>query len=108
MKRSFLFVGFIGAVIGGAGICSGQSSTQVVLDRKGETIVLEPYAPNVVRVTLSLQKENALTKPGYGFVGTPDEQGWTKSQTNTDDVYKSSRMVVTVERPHSSGKPPLS
>ena len=72
MKRCFCFVGLIGALVAGAGTGPGQSSTQVVLDRKGETIVLEPYAPNIVRVTLSLQRENALAKPGYGFVGTPD------------------------------------
>ena len=28
--------------------------TRVVLDRGGSTIVLEPYAPNIIRVTLSL------------------------------------------------------
>ena len=39
------------------------------IDRKGATIVLEPYAPNILRVTLSLQRDNALSKPGYGFVG---------------------------------------
>ena len=42
------------------------------LDRKGETIVLEPYAPNILRVTLSLQHDPALAKPGYGFVASPD------------------------------------
>jgi len=108
MKRLSCLVGLVGAVIAGAGFCAGQSSSQVVLDRKGETIVLEPYAPNIVRVTLSLQRENALTKPGYGFVGNADEKGWAKSQTDTDDVYQSSRMTVTVERPHPPAQPPLS
>jgi len=108
MKRSFCFVGLVGGLIAGAGICAGQSSAQVVLDRKGETIVLEPYAPNIVRVTLSLQRENALAKPGYGFIGNSDQKEWTKSQTDMDDVYRSSRMIVTVERPHPPARPPLS
>src|SRR3954447_20580437 len=108
MKRWLWFAGLVGVMVSGAGVCSGQSSSQVVLDRKGETIVLEPYAPNIVRVTLSLQRENALTKPGYGFVGSTDEKGWAKSQTDTDDIYKSSRMIVTVERPHPPAQPPLS
>src|SRR5580698_3448321 len=30
------------------------SARQLELERKGETIVLEPYAPNILRVTLSL------------------------------------------------------
>src|SRR5262249_24248222 len=55
----------------------GQNSQQrLELDRKGQTIVLEPYAPNILRVTLSLQREPALAKPGYGFVGSPDAAGW--------------------------------
>ena len=108
MKRSFCFVGLVGGLIAGAGICAGQSSAQVVLDRKGETIVLEPYAPNIVRVTLSLQRENALAKPGYGFVGNPDQKEWTRSQTDMDDVYRCSRMIVTVERPHPPAQPALS
>ena len=44
--------------------------TRVVLDRGGSTIVLEPYAPNIIRVTLSLLKEPALAPPGYGFTAT--------------------------------------
>jgi alpha-D-xyloside xylohydrolase len=48
------------------------------LDRKGETIVLEPYAPNILRVTLSLKKEPALAAPGYGIIGTPAAAGWTR------------------------------
>jgi alpha-D-xyloside xylohydrolase len=37
--------------------------TRVVLDRGGSTIVLEPYAPNIIRVTLSLLKQPALAPP---------------------------------------------
>ncbi len=85
-----------------------QSPTQQLeLDRKGETIVLEPYAPNIVRVTLSLQKEHALAAPGYGLIASPDAAGWSASQTEKADEYKSSRMIVTVDRPGPPGPPPL-
>ena len=67
------------------------------LDRKGETIVLEPYAPDILRVTLSLQQENALAAPGYGVVATPDAAGWSASQTGKADVYSSAQMSVTVD-----------
>jgi alpha-D-xyloside xylohydrolase len=77
-------------------VCSAQLSTGLVLDRKGETIVLEPYAANIVRVTISLQREDALGKPGYGFVGAPDAAGWTSSQTDLNDIYQSSRMTISV------------
>jgi alpha-D-xyloside xylohydrolase len=72
----------------------------VVLDRDGSTIVFEPYAPNIVRVTLSLLKDQAIAAPGYGFVGHPSAQGWSRQ----GDVYRSSRLAVTLE-PHHPGTP---
>jgi alpha-D-xyloside xylohydrolase len=50
---------------------SAQQENKLVLDRAGSTIVVEPYADNIVRVTLSLQRNNALSPSGYGFVGLP-------------------------------------
>src|ERR1017187_2010528 len=69
---------------------------QIVLDRDGGTIVLEPYAPNVIRVTLSLLKEPATSAPGYGFVANPSAEGWSRQQDAQGDVYRSQRLVVTV------------
>ncbi|HEX9092568.1 MAG TPA: TIM-barrel domain-containing protein, partial [Coriobacteriia bacterium] len=68
----------------------------IVLERDGSTIVLEPYAPNVVRVSLSLDRKEALAAPGYGFVAAPAAQGWTHETDASGDVYRSSRLVVTV------------
>src|SRR5207249_824631 len=39
------------------------AQSPLVLDHNGSTIVLEPYAPNIIRVTLSLQKDQALAAP---------------------------------------------
>ena len=76
----------------------------LVLARGQATVVLEPYAPNILRVTLSLQKENATAAPGYGMVGTPSAEGWSHTETDGADVYSSPRMVVTIGgRP--TGKP---
>jgi alpha-D-xyloside xylohydrolase len=80
-------------------LSSGEARAQrpqTVLDRDGGTIVLEPYAPNIVRVTLSLLKEPATAAPGYGFVASPSSQGWSRQQNAEGDVYRSSRLVVTV------------
>ena len=77
------------------------------LDRPGETIVLEPYAPNILRVTLSLKKEPALAAPGYGFVAAPAVAGWSASQTAQADIYRSDRIVATVERPQPRTAPPI-
>src|ERR1051325_1457430 len=47
-----------------------------VLERGGRVISLEPYAPNILRVTMSINKDGATSRPGYGFVATPVPEGW--------------------------------
>src|SRR5512146_1882744 len=81
-----------------AAIQAQVPSQQMQINRRGETIVLEPYAPNIVRVTLSLQSDAAKAAPGFGIVAKPAEAGWKESQTEQADVYASDRMVVTVAR----------
>ena len=54
--------------LGGPGLATAQNAS-FVLDRGDETLVVEPYAANIVRVTLSLMKEEALRGPGYGING---------------------------------------
>jgi alpha-D-xyloside xylohydrolase len=92
-----------------ASVCSqAQNPSQhLELDLRGETIVLEPYAPNILRVTLSLQRESALAAPGYGVLAAPDNAGWSASQTQQADMYSSPRMVVTVDREQPVGPPRL-
>jgi alpha-D-xyloside xylohydrolase len=90
-----------------AGAGAQISSQRLELDRKGETIVLEPYAPNILRVTLSLKREPALAGPGYGLVAAPATEGWSASQTAQADFYQSSRIVATVDRDLPSTEPPV-
>jgi alpha-D-xyloside xylohydrolase len=68
----------------------------MVLDRAGASVVLEPYAPNIIRVNVSLDEDQAAAPPGYGFIATPSAAGWTHRQNDQGDVYQSSRLVVTV------------
>lgn len=108
MYRSTLLAALCAIFALSGPVVSAQDAGQrLVLDRRGQTIVIEPYAPNIVRVTLSLKKEAALAAPGYGLVAAPAPSGWSADQTPQADVYRSSHMVVTVERPHPSGKAPL-
>ena len=93
------------ALLAAASLAVAQQS-RLELDRPGETIVLEPYAPNVVRVTLSLDRAPALAAPGYGVIAKPDATGWTTTETADVDLYKSGQMEVAVDRPHSGGAPP--
>jgi alpha-D-xyloside xylohydrolase len=102
-----ILAAFAGIVFTGASVLAQAPSPSLVLDRKGETIVLEPYAPNILRVTLSLNREPALAGPGYGIIGTPAAAGWSASQTAEADVYRSARIVATVDRDLPPAHPPL-
>lgn len=48
---------------------SNAQGGSLVLERNGRVISLERYAPNVVRVTMSVDKAPATSAPGYGVVG---------------------------------------
>jgi alpha-D-xyloside xylohydrolase len=78
---------------------------KLTLDRANATVMVEPYAPNVVRITLSLIKAEALAAPGYGIVAKPMPDGWSVATDNGRDVLKSSRMVVSVSPPPGAPGP---
>ena len=75
-------------------VARGQSAA-VVVERKGRVISVEPYAPNVVRVTMSIQKTPAISPPGYGVLAKPSSTGWAHEHTGDGgDVFQSAEMVV--------------
>src|SRR5450432_193442 len=67
-----------------------------LLDRNGSYVAIESYAPNIVRVTLSVDKDLALAGPGYGIIGAADPKGWTRTTTATGDVFSSAAMSLEV------------
>jgi alpha-D-xyloside xylohydrolase len=85
---------FAGAI---AGVGAKAQDNSFVLERNGRSIVLEPYAPNILRVTLSKNKASANAPAGYGFTGTPALAGWTREQgAGNEDVFRSGRLVVRI------------
>src|SRR5437016_13118177 len=66
------------------------------MERGRSTIVLEPYAANFLRVTLSRHKEAATAAPGYGFLVLPSARGWNVSRENGSALLKSARLTVKV------------
>jgi len=91
------------------GLAKAATPSQVVIERPGETIVLEPYGPNIVRVSISKEKAEAVAQPGYGFL--PDAasaEAWTHKTADSGDIYASSRLTVEVAGGHGgTGRPPL-
>ena len=79
---------------GTAAMAQGGS---LVLERDGRVISLVPYAPNILRVTMSTDRGAATGPPGYGFVAVPSTDAWTHERdAEGDDVFRSARMVVRV------------
>src|SRR5450631_156873 len=105
VRRRSAFVFLVAILI--EGVLLNAQASRDVLTRGGSMIVLEPYAPNILRVTLSLGRDAALAGPGYGFVGAPAAAGWTASQTERADVYKSERIVATVDKELPPAHPPV-
>ena len=108
MATGRMAVVVIGLAAMGCAAAVGQGNVFVV-ERAGRTIVVEPYAPNIVRVTLSKSQAMATAAPGYGFVGTPSRAGWTReTEADGGEVFQSGRLVVRLnggeipeaERPH--------
>jgi len=84
-------------ILAGAGIADAEAA-QVVLDRNGSTIVLQAYAPNIIRVALSLDKNGGPDRARLWFreAAIPASAGWTRPPDEQADVYRSSRLVVKV------------
>jgi alpha-glucosidase/alpha-D-xyloside xylohydrolase len=80
-----------------AGAGAQDQASRFVLERNDRTIVFEPYADNIVRITMSAAKPAALAAPGYGIVGTPSMTGWTQErEPDGSDVIRSGRLVIRV------------
>jgi hypothetical protein len=75
------------ALIFGLGfVADAYAENQIILTRDNSTIVLEPYAPNIIRVNLSVLREKATAKPGFGFVASPIAAGWNVTHTSEADT----------------------
>lgn len=84
-------------VPGWVGITNAYAENQIILTRDNSTIVLEPYAPNIIRVNLSLMRDQATSAPGFGIIASPAPQGWTVTHTSQGDTFRSSRLSISVE-----------
>ncbi len=72
---------------------SAQSLTLTRSDNRfTSTVVVEPYAQNIVHVTLSLTEAAAKAPAGYGIIAHPAPLGWQQ----TENTLTSSRLVVSV------------
>jgi alpha-D-xyloside xylohydrolase len=66
------------------------------VDRNGSLVAIEPYAPNIVRVTISLDRALADAPPGEGPNAKSDATGWTHRTDASGDVFTSNAVSLTV------------
>ena len=85
-----------GALALALAMAPAMHAQQIVVMRGAATVMVEPYAENIVRVSISLLKQNAMAAPGYGITAKPLASGWTITSGASGDVLRSSRMSVTV------------
>jgi alpha-D-xyloside xylohydrolase len=81
------------------------SAPLALLDRNGSYVSIEPYGPNIVRVTLSVDADLALASPGYGIIAAADATGWKHRKTAAGDEFSSNDMSLEV-RAQPWPKPP--
>ena len=80
------------------GVTHAQTETGgIALNRYGATVRLEAYAPNIVRVTMSLDRAETLRAPGPGITGGANNAGWQHSQgRDGEDRFSSAALSVEV------------
>ena len=96
------------ALFGSSAMAFAQAGTPPVAmqTRRGDaTVLVEPYAPNIVRVSLSLRRDDALAGPGYGITATPAAAGWQQASGSHGDTLQSSRLLVTIAPEAPAHKP---
>jgi len=77
--------------------CAGAAAAPLAtVDRNGSIVAVEAYGPNIVHVTIALDKALASAEPGYGIDGKADGTGWSHRAEASGDVFASPALSVTV------------
>src|SRR5947208_3325714 len=80
------------------GVAAGAAAAEplAVMDRNGSYVSVETYAPNIVRVTISQDRDLAAGAPGYGFTADSDAKGWRHDQKGGADIFTSGALSLEV------------
>jgi alpha-D-xyloside xylohydrolase len=96
--RQHLINSVAAMAIGCAGLAWSPACAErlATVDRNGATVSVEAFGPNIVHVTIALERALADAPAGYGFSGKPESVGWSHRVDATGDVFASPRLTVTV------------
>ena len=108
MIKTMLAAMLLSAVaVSGSAQAQDANGQKLEMNYRGATLIFEPYAANIVRVTISQQKEAAEGAAGYGIVAKPDASGWSKGKDGEREVYRSGEMSITTPAWHKSTSLPM-
>lgn len=97
--RSILFATAALASVSAAALLTASpaaAQSMGVVDRNGSLVSIEPYGPNIIHVTIALDRKEIANGAGYGISGKPDARGWTRRTDASGEVYASPALNVTV------------
>jgi len=77
-------------------VAAAQAEPMATVDRNGSLVAIEPYAPNIVRVTIAVDRTQADAAPGPGPNAKASAAGWTHRTDPSGDVFASSALSLTV------------
>ena len=77
-------------------VAAAQAEPMATVDRNGSLVAIEPYAPNIVRVTIAVDRALADAAPGPGPNAKANAAGWTHRTDPSGDVFASSALSLTV------------
>jgi len=77
-------------------LAGAAAAPVATVDRNGSIVAVEAYGPNIVHVTIALDKALANAEPGYGVDGKADSTGWSHRTDTSGDVFASPALSVTV------------
>ncbi|EJL34338.1 TIM-barrel domain-containing protein [Novosphingobium sp. AP12] len=100
VRRGALALGLSWAALSAG---AALAEPMALLDRNGSRVAVEPYAPNIVRVTIALDPALASAAPGQGPNAKSDAAGWSHRVDASGDIFVSSALTLTVDaKPYPS------
>src|SRR2546430_13769123 len=76
---------------------SAQATPLATVERNGSYVAVEPFAPNVVHVTIALEPDLIGKMPNYGIVAKSDSAGWSRASGADGDRFSSGAMTLSVD-----------
>jgi alpha-D-xyloside xylohydrolase len=76
---------------------SALAAPLATVDRNGSYVAVEPFAPNVVHVTIALEPDLIAKTPNYGITASSNSAGWSHGSGADGDRFSSGAMTLTVD-----------